>query len=58
MTSPPVRPAVRFLSEPLIERIVEEARSVLREFGVEVPHPEVADLLLSAGAQKDSHSGR
>ncbi len=58
MTSPPVRPAVRFLADTLIERILEEARSVLREIGVEVPHPEVADLLLSAGAQMHPSSGR
>jgi trimethylamine--corrinoid protein Co-methyltransferase len=58
MTSPPVRPTVRFLADTLIERILEEARSVLREIGVEVAHPEAAELLLSAGAKNDSASGR
>lgn len=48
-----VRPTVRFLSEPLIERIVSEAYAVLGDVGVEVAHPEIAELLLSAGATRD-----
>jgi trimethylamine--corrinoid protein Co-methyltransferase len=58
MNSPPLRPAVRFLSETLCDRILDEAREVLREVGVEVGDPEVIDLLLSGGATKDPSSGR
>lgn len=54
----PIRPAVRFLSEPLIERVLDEARQVLRTLGVEVPDPEVVALLLESGAGRDSNSER
>jgi trimethylamine---corrinoid protein Co-methyltransferase len=56
--APRVRPGVRFLSGPLIDRILDEARGVLGEIGVEVHHPEVAELLLSAGARADDSSKR
>jgi trimethylamine---corrinoid protein Co-methyltransferase len=56
--TPAVRPAIHFLSDELIDRILCEARLVLFEIGVEVPHPEVAELLLSAGAERNSASGR
>lgn len=58
MTSPPVRPAVRFLSDSLLDRIVAEARDVLAEVGVEMEQPEVRDLLLSSGCREEPGTGR
>jgi trimethylamine--corrinoid protein Co-methyltransferase len=52
------RPRVRFLTDALVDRILDEARDVLLKLGVEVAHPEVADLLLAAGATKDPAGGR
>ena len=57
MMIPAARPTVRFLTDPLIERIVAESRDVLREVGVEIHNDQAVDLLLSAGATKDG-SGR
>jgi len=58
MSEPFLRPSVRLLADPLVERILAEARDVLRRLGVEVAHPEVADLLLAAGATRDPATGR
>lgn len=57
MTLESIRPSVRFLSQPLLERIVGEARDLLKDLGVEVAHPEVTELLLAGGAKK-RHDGR
>jgi trimethylamine--corrinoid protein Co-methyltransferase len=53
-----VRPSLRFLSDALIDRILDEAREILRGIGIEVHDPEAAGMLLSAGAQADAPSGR
>lgn len=58
MTTSPVRPTVRFLSDQMIERIIGEARGLLLEIGVEIPDPEAAGALLSAGGRRDAPSGR
>jgi len=49
-----MRPAVRFLSESLIDRILDEARGLLDRTGLEMAHPEVEALLLEAGARRES----
>jgi trimethylamine--corrinoid protein Co-methyltransferase len=41
-----------------MDSILGEAREVLREIGVEVAHPEVAEMLLAGGATRDPSSGR
>ncbi len=53
-----MRPSVRFLSPALLERILAEARDLLARVGLVIAHPEVTDLLLSAGATRDEASGR
>lgn len=53
-----IRPAVRFLSQPLIEQILEEARGLLSELGIEVQNEPVTRLLLDSGAHKDDSTGR
>lgn len=45
-----MRPLVRFLSDQLIEQIIDEARSILCEIGVAIHNSEVVDLLSSHGA--------
>lgn len=46
-----MRPVVRFLTDELIERILTEARDLLREIGVEIHNAGVVDLLGSHGAR-------
>jgi len=53
-----VRPAVRFLDDSLLERIVSEARDLLRELGVEINNAEVLALLADHGARIDEASRR
>jgi trimethylamine:corrinoid methyltransferase-like protein len=53
-----LRPRINFLSGTLIERIVAEAKTVLRDLGTEIASPELSDLLLAAGARRSSGSGR
>ena len=53
-----MRPAIRFLSDALIERICAEARGLLAHPGLEIAHPEVEELLLQAGARRDDATGR
>jgi len=45
-----MRPRLRLLDESLIQRIVAEARDVLRNLGVEIHNPDVLDLLGGHGA--------
>jgi len=53
-----MRPAVRFLSDELIERIIAEARTLLRELGVEIQNPGVVALLSDHGARVDPQRNR
>ena len=53
-----MRPGVRFLSDQLIERIVAEARDLLRTLGVEIHNPGVVSLLSDHGARVDEGSSR
>ncbi len=48
-----MRPTVRFLSDDLITRIIDEAREVLAVLGVEIHNKRVLDLLASHGARVD-----
>ena len=48
-----MRPMVRFLSDDLISRIIDEAREVLSGLGVEIHNRGVLDLLASHGAKVD-----
>ena len=52
-----IRPQIRFLSAPLRDQIVLEARDLLATVGLEMTHPEVTDLVLGAGGRK-SAAGR
>ena len=51
-----MRPTLRLLSDDLIQRILDEARMVLKEVGVEIQSREVLDLLVSHGARADAAS--
>ncbi len=53
-----MRPAIRFLSNSLIQQIIDEARQVLSKLGVEVHNIEVLDMLASHGAEIDSNKSR
>jgi len=46
-----MRPVVRFLSDELIERIVSEAREILRKLGVEIHNKNVLSMLQDYGAK-------
>jgi trimethylamine--corrinoid protein Co-methyltransferase len=48
-----MRPRVRFLDDALVARILDEARSLLAELGVEIHNPAVIALLGDHGAQVD-----
>jgi trimethylamine--corrinoid protein Co-methyltransferase len=48
-----VRPRLRLLDDPLLTRILDEARHVLATVGVEVPNDAAAELLLAHGARRD-----
>ncbi len=49
-----MRPSIRFLDDDLIQRIVREARDILRELGVEIHNRAVLDLLGDHGARIDT----
>ncbi len=49
-----VRPAVRFLSPALVERITAEARGLLAAPGIRVENETVTALLVAAGAERDA----
>jgi trimethylamine--corrinoid protein Co-methyltransferase len=53
-----MRPGVSFLGKELLERIVSEARTVLRELGVEIHNPGVVSLLSDHGAKVRADSNR
>ncbi len=48
-----LRPQLRFLSNELIERIVDEARDILGKLGTKVQNPRVLALLADHGARID-----
>jgi len=53
-----MRPKLTFLGDDLVQRIVAEARSVLREVGVEIHNPGVLALLGDHGARVDPATQR
>jgi trimethylamine--corrinoid protein Co-methyltransferase len=53
-----MRPKLRFLEDELIDRIVDEARTVLAEIGIEVQDPEAKGLLADHGGLVDAADGR
>lgn len=53
-----MRPKVRFLNNELIDRIIDEAREILCELGVEIHNKRALELLASHGARVDSSQGR
>jgi trimethylamine--corrinoid protein Co-methyltransferase len=53
-----MRPRLKLLDDGLTARIVDEARSVLAEIGVEVQHPGARSMLADHGAAADAVSGR
>ncbi|UCF68748.1 MAG: trimethylamine methyltransferase family protein [Acidobacteriota bacterium] len=53
-----MRPALRFLSDALIERIVSEARDLLGSLGVEIHNDAVLSVLNDHGARIDKSSKR
>ena len=48
-----MRPTLRFLSDELLDRILSEAREVLRDLGVEIQNDAVLSLLADHGAEVD-----
>jgi len=53
-----MRPHVRFLSDELLQQILDEARDLLDAVGVEIHNPAVVDLLHAGGARVDAATGR
>jgi trimethylamine--corrinoid protein Co-methyltransferase len=53
-----LRPTVRFLDDPLIERILAEARNLLATLGTEIHNPEALALLGDHGAAIDGDRAR
>ncbi len=47
------RPALRFLSDQLIEKILDEAREILCRIGIKILHEEVLSILADNGAVVD-----
>lgn len=55
---PTLRPSVRFLSEPLLKKIVDESSLLLERAGVFVENEEAVNLLRQAGARVDDNARR
>ncbi len=53
-----MRPHIRFLSDELLQQILDEARDLLAAVGVEIHNPAVVDLLHAGGARVDAATGR
>ena len=51
-----MRPKLRLLEDELIDRIVDEAREILAEMGVEIHNPEVLAMLGDHGARVDAEA--
>ncbi|MBF8297143.1 MAG: mttB, partial [Bacteroidetes bacterium] len=58
MLTEPLRPSVRFLSDSLIDKIVDESCQLLEHIGVFVENQEAMELFLEAGAKADPSSRR
>ncbi len=52
MSTDGIRPTMRLLSDALADKILDEARDLLGNLGLEVAHDEVAELLLANGAER------
>ncbi len=53
-----MRPTLRFLNNELIDSIIDEAREILGEIGVEIHNKRAVELLASHGARVDAAKGR
>lgn len=53
-----MRPTLRLLDDRLIDRILDEARTLLAQLGVDIHNPEVLALLGDHGARVDRAAGR
>ena len=53
-----MRPVVTFLGPELLERIVAEAREILRQLGVEIHNDGIVSLLADHGARVDAERAR
>ena len=53
-----MRPSLNVLSEDLIERILDEARRLMAETGMEIRGPELKARLLDAGLRTDASGDR
>jgi trimethylamine--corrinoid protein Co-methyltransferase len=53
-----MRPAVRFLSDELVAKIVTEARDILGHLGVEIHNSGILDMLAEHGARVDTARNR
>ena len=53
-----MRPTLKLLDRPLIERIVAEARDVLAKLGVEIHNPGIVEMLAGHGATVDPANPR
>lgn len=53
-----MRPVLQFLGDELKQRIVAEARTVLREIGVEIHNPGILAMLADHGARVDAATQR
>lgn len=53
-----MRPALRLLDDRLIDRILDEARALLAELGVDIHNPDVLARLGDHGARVDRPAGR
>jgi len=58
MLTEPLRPSVKFLSNALIDKIVNESCQLLERMGVFVENQEAMELFLEAGAKADPTSRR
>ena len=53
-----MRPVVKFLNQEIIQQIIAEATTILSTLGVELPNPNVINLLRDADVKIDSNSQR
>ena len=53
-----MRPTLRLLEDPLVDRILDEARTLIAELGVEIHNPGVLALLGDHGARVDLSASR
>lgn len=53
-----MRPIVKFLEDQLVGTIIEQARELLYELGVEIHNPGVVSMLADHGAKIDAHKKR